>query len=52
MLRKVSKQQVEKMIEKLNIHDIKPSSRRYPAIILKGKRSGDQILNVENFQNL
>ena len=37
------------MIEKLNIHDIKPSSRRYPAIIFEREReAGDQILNVEN----
>ena len=37
------------MIEKLNIHDIKPSSRRYPAIIFERDReAGDQILNVEN----
>ena len=39
----------KKMIEKLNIHDIKPSSRRYPAIIFERDReAGDQILNVEN----
>ena len=39
----------KKMIEKLNIHDIKPSSRRYPAIIFEREReAGDQILNVEN----
>jgi ATPase subunit of ABC transporter with duplicated ATPase domains len=38
----------KKMIEKLNIDDIKPSSRRYPAIIFKSEReAGDQILNVE-----
>ena len=37
------------MIEKLNIEDIKPSSRRYPAIIFDQEReAGDQILNVEN----
>lgn len=36
------------MIEKLNIADIKPSSRRYPAIIFEQEReAGDQILNVE-----
>ena len=36
------------MIEKLNVDDIKPSSRRYPAIIFKSEReAGDQILNVE-----
>ncbi|MBP2833976.1 ATP-binding cassette domain-containing protein [Aquimarina sp. U1-2] len=38
----------KKMIEKLNIADIKPSSRRYPAIIFERDReAGDQILNVE-----
>jgi ATPase subunit of ABC transporter with duplicated ATPase domains len=36
------------MIEKLNVDEIKPSSRRYPAIIFKSEReAGDQILNVE-----
>ena len=39
----------KKMIEKLNISDIKPSSRRYPAIIFERDReAGDQILNVEH----
>jgi len=39
----------KKMIEKLNVEDIKPSSRRYPAIIFEREReAGDQILNVEN----
>ena len=38
----------KKMIEKLNIADIKRSSRRYPAIIFERDReAGDQILNVE-----
>ncbi|WP_179339053.1 ABC-F family ATP-binding cassette domain-containing protein [Winogradskyella ludwigii] len=38
----------KKMIEKLNISDIKRSSRRYPAIIFERDReAGDQILNVE-----
>lgn len=37
----------KKMIEKLNINEIKPSSRRYPAIIFEQEReAGDQILNV------
>ncbi|MEZ4792113.1 MAG: ABC-F family ATP-binding cassette domain-containing protein [Gelidibacter sp.] len=37
----------KKMIDKLNISDIKPSSRRYPAIIFERDReAGDQILNV------
>jgi len=40
----------KKMIDKLNINDIKPSSRRYPAIIFEQERqAGDQILNIENF---
>ncbi len=39
----------KKMIEKLNVSEIKPSSRRYPAIIFKSERdAGDQILNIEN----
>ena len=39
----------KKMIDKLNIADIKPSSRRYPAIIFEEERqAGDQILHVEN----
>ncbi|MCD2259212.1 ABC-F family ATP-binding cassette domain-containing protein [Psychroserpens luteolus] len=38
----------KKMIDKLNISDIKPSSRRYPAIIFEREReAGDQILNIE-----
>ena len=38
----------KKMIDKLNIEDIKPSSRRYPAIIFDREReAGDQILNIE-----
>ena len=39
----------KKMIEKLNVDEIKPSSRRYPAIIFDTEReAGDQILNIEN----
>ena len=38
----------KKMISKLNISDIKPSSRRYPAIIFdQDREAGDQILNVQ-----
>ena len=38
----------KKMIEKLNVSEIKPSSRRYPAIIFEREReAGDQILHVE-----
>ena len=41
----------KKMIDKLNIDEIKPSSRRYPAIIFEREReAGDQILNVENLE--
>ena len=39
----------KKMIEKLNIEEIKPSSRRYPGIIFNQEReSGDQILTIES----
>ena len=39
----------KKMIEKLNLEEIKPSSRRYPAIIFdQDREAGDQILNVQN----
>ncbi len=38
----------KKMLDKLKIDEIKPSSRRYPAIIFEREReAGDQILNVE-----
>lgn len=41
----------KKMIEKLNIEDIKPSSRRYPAIIFEQEReAGDQILEVKDLE--
>jgi ATPase subunit of ABC transporter with duplicated ATPase domains len=37
----------KKMLEKLNVEDIQPSSRRYPAILFDQEReAGDQILNV------
>ena len=39
----------KKMLEKLNIEEIKPSSRRYPAIIFdRDREAGDLILHVEN----
>lgn len=39
----------KKMIDKLNLEEIKPSSRRYPAIIFDVEReAGDQILHVQN----
>ena len=37
----------KKMLEKLRVEDIKPSNRRYPAIIFEREReAGDQILNI------
>ena len=39
----------KKMLAKLNIADIHPSSRKYPAIMFKPERElGDQVLEVEN----
>ncbi len=39
------------MIDKLNIEDIKPSSRRYPAIIFEQEReAGDQILEIKDLE--
>jgi ATPase subunit of ABC transporter with duplicated ATPase domains len=41
----------KKMLAKLKIEDIKPSSRRYPAIIFEREReAGDQILNIEKLR--
>jgi len=38
-----------KLLEKINVDDIQPSTRRYPAIIFQQKRTaGDQILQVEH----
>lgn len=38
----------KKMLEKLNVEAIEPSSRRYPGIIFQQEReAGDQILNVK-----
>ena len=38
----------KKMIDKLDVSEIRPSSRRYPAIIFERDReAGDQILNIE-----
>ena len=43
----------KKMLEKLKVDDIKPSSRRYPAIIFETEReAGNQILNVEGLRAL
>jgi len=39
----------KKMLEKLNIEESQPSTRKYPGIIVKqGREVGDQILTVEN----
>ena len=39
----------KKMLEKLNVEQIQPSTRKYPGIIFKPERpAGDRILNVEN----
>ncbi|MEM6687071.1 MAG: ATP-binding cassette domain-containing protein [Bacteroidota bacterium] len=41
----------KKMLERLKVEDIKPSSRRYPAIIFERDReAGDQILNIEGLK--
>src|SRR5690606_22964163 len=41
----------KKMIDKLNIEDIKPTSRRYPAIIFDTEReAGDQILEIKGLE--
>jgi len=41
----------KKMIDKLNIDDIKPTSRRYPAIIFDTEReAGDQILEIKGLE--
>jgi len=38
-----------KLLEKINVDDIQPSNRKYPAIIYQMKRqAGDQILHAEN----
>ncbi len=39
----------KKLLEKLTIDEIRPSNRKYPAIMFKPEREpGDQILNIEN----
>jgi ATPase subunit of ABC transporter with duplicated ATPase domains len=41
----------KKLLEKLVVDDIKPSTRKYPGIIFKAERDcGDQILSVENLR--
>jgi ATPase subunit of ABC transporter with duplicated ATPase domains len=42
----------KKMIDKLNVSEIKPSSRRYPAIIFdRNREAGDQILNIDHLSS-
>ena len=42
-----------KMIEKLNIEEIKPSTRKYPGIFfIQEREAGDQVLTVENLSCL
>ena len=39
----------KKLLEKINVDDIQPSSRRYPAIIFQQNRpAGDQVLQIEH----
>jgi ATPase subunit of ABC transporter with duplicated ATPase domains len=43
----------KKLLEKLVIDEIKPSTRKYPGIIFRAERDcGDQILSVENLSKL
>lgn len=43
----------KKLLEKLNVDDIKPSTRKYPGIIFRQEReAGDQILHVENLKKI
>ncbi len=43
----------KKMIEKLNIEEIKPSTRRYPGIIFTpGREPGDKILSVKGLTGI
>ena len=43
----------KKLLEKLVVDDIKPSTRKYPGIIFKPERDcGDQILRVENLSKV
>ncbi|NMM49998.1 ABC-F family ATP-binding cassette domain-containing protein [Marinigracilibium pacificum] len=40
-----------KLLDKINLDDIKPSSRRYPAIIYtQNREAGDQILEINNLK--
>ena len=42
----------KKLLEKINVDDIQPSTRRYPAIIFQQNRTaGDQVLHIENLSS-
>jgi ATPase subunit of ABC transporter with duplicated ATPase domains len=42
----------KKALDKINLNEIKPSNRKYPAIMFnnQGREAGDQILQVENLR--
>lgn len=41
----------QKLLDKLTLEDIKPSSRKYPGIMFRSEReAGDQLLTVENLK--
>ncbi len=42
----------KKALDKINLEEIKPSNRKYPAIIFnhQGREAGDQILQIENLR--
>ncbi|MFA6946881.1 MAG: ATP-binding cassette domain-containing protein, partial [Pedobacter sp.] len=42
----------KKALDKINIDEIKPSNRKYPAILFnhQGREAGDQILQIENLK--
>ncbi|MXV52106.1 ATP-binding cassette domain-containing protein [Pedobacter sp. HMF7647] len=42
----------KKALDKINLEEIKPSNRKYPAIMFnhQGREAGDQILQVENLR--
>ncbi len=43
----------KKLLEKINVDEIQPSSRKYPAIIFQQNRTaGDQILHIENMKGM
>jgi ATPase subunit of ABC transporter with duplicated ATPase domains len=43
----------KKLLEKLNVDEIKPSTRKYPGILFRQEReAGDQILYVENLRKV